>query len=324
MGLAYERRRDFVRKEWLRILVLLVIIIVLFPWTVLRWYNQSEVRTEDIVIRVLMPDGQVKSLDLEDYLVGVVAAEMPAEFEEEALKAQAIAARTYAAQRISQRSGNEAGYDVDTTVNSQVWISEAKMKEKWNLLSYWRYHSKIEKAVTATKDQVLVAGGQYIDAFFHSSTGRKPTERAEDVWSSSRPYLQNVAAGEEKPTRYVKTYTFTPSDLYQKVGHSGTAKAFTEADFVILSETAAGRAKVVRVLGKNYTGAQIRTALGLASTDMEITITPQQLKITTYGNGHAVGMSQYGANDLAKAGKTCEEILQHYYPGTQLLNLTKA
>ncbi|WP_026198716.1 stage II sporulation protein D [Desulfitobacterium hafniense] len=312
------------RKEWIRILVLLVIIIVLFPWTVLRWYNPKEAGAEGITIRVMMPDGQVKTLGLEDYLVGVVAAEMPAEFEEEALKAQAIAARTYAAKRMTQQAGSETGYDVDTTINTQAWISEDKMKEKWNWLSYWRYHSKIEKAVTGTKDQVLVAEGQYIDAFFHSSTGRKPTERAEDVWSSSRPYLQNVAAGEENPTRYVKNYTFTPNDLYQKLSHPGPVKAFTESDFAILSKTAAGRAKVVRVLGKNYTGAQIRTALGLASTDMELNLTSQSIKITTYGNGHAVGMSQYGANDLAKAGKTCEEILQHYYPGTSLLTLNKA
>lgn len=311
------------RKEWIRILVLLVIIMVLFPWTVLRWYNQGDVGNEDFTIRVLMPNGQVETLGLEEYLVGVVAAEMPAEFEEEALMAQAVAARTYAAQRISQQTKSGAEYDVDTTVSTQAWISEDQMKEKWNWLSYWRYHGKIENAVTSTKDQVLIASGQYIDAFFHSSTGRKPTERSEDVWSSSRPYLQNVAAGEENPNRYVKSYTFTPSDLYQKLG-AGTPKAFTESDFSILSETAAGRAKVVRVLGKNYTGAQLRTLLGLASTDMEINLTPQQIKITTYGNGHAVGMSQYGANDLAKAGKSYEEILQHYYPGTRLLTLNKA
>lgn len=311
------------RKEWIRILVLLVVIMVLFPWTVLRWYNQGDNETEDFTIRVLMPNGQVETLGLEEYLVGVVAAEMPAEFEEEALMAQAVAARTYGAQRISQQTMSGAEYDVDTTVSTQAWISEEQMKEKWNWLSYWRYHGKIEKAVVSTKDQVLIASGQYIDAFFHSSTGRKPTERSEDVWSSSRPYLQNVAAGEENPNRYVKSYTFTPNDLYQKLG-AGTPRAFTESDFTILSETAAGRAKVVRVLGKNYTGAQLRTLLGLASTDLEIKLTPQQIQITTYGNGHAVGMSQYGANDLAKAGKSYEEILDHFYPGTRLLNLNKA
>lgn len=312
------------RKEWIRILVLLVIIIILFPWTVMRWYNHEEGTSEDFMIKVLMPNGQIETMGLEEYLVGVVAAEMPAEFEEEALKAQAVAARTYAAKRISQQSSSGTAYDVDTTVSTQAWISEAQMKEKWNWISYWRYRGKIEKAVDKTKDQVLVANGQYIDAFFHSSTGRKPTERAEDVWSSSRTYLQNVVAGEENPNRFIKSYTFTPSTLYQKAGVVGSARAFTEADFVILSETAAGRAKVVRVLGKNYTGAQLRTLLGLASTDMEITLTPQEIKITTYGNGHAVGMSQYGANDLAKSGKTCEEILQYYYPGTRLLTLNKA
>ncbi|MGE4271747.1 MAG: stage II sporulation protein D [Desulfitobacterium sp.] len=311
------------RKEWFRILVLVVIIVILFPWTVLRWHQQGDLDNEEFTIRVLMPDGEVANQSLEEYLIGVVAAEMPAEFEEEALKAQAVAARTYAAKRITQQTSNGETYDVDTTVNTQAWISESQMKEKWKWLSFWRYHGKIKGAVTSTKNQVLVANGQYIDAFFHSSSGRKPTERAEDVWSSSRPYLQNIPAGEQNPNRFVKSYSFTPSSLSQKLGVTGKAKAFADADFVILSETGAGRAKVVRVLGKNYTGAQLRPLLGLASTDIEIQLTSQELKITTYGNGHAVGMSQYGANDLAKAGKSYEEILQHFYPGTKSLYLKK-
>ncbi|MGI1657430.1 MAG: stage II sporulation protein D [Desulfitobacterium sp.] len=312
------------RKEWLKILVLLVIIIILFPWTVLRWHQQGELSNEEFTIRVLMPDGKVAVENLEEYLIGVVAAEMPAEFEEEALKAQAVAARTYAAKRITQQTSNGENYDVDTTVSTQAWISENQMREKWKWLSFWRYHGKIKEAVNSTKNQVLVLNGQYIDAFFHSSSGRKDTERAEDVWSSSRPYLQNVPAGEENPNRFVKSYSFTPNSLYQKLGVNGSVKAFADSDFTILSETATGRVKVVRVLGKNYTGAQLRPLLGLASTDMEIQLTSQELKITTYGNGHAVGMSQYGANDLAKAGQDYKEILQHFYPGTKLLFLKKA
>jgi len=312
-----------VRKEGLKILILLLILCALFPWTILRWY-QEDTASEDFSIRVLMPDGNVKTLGLEEYLIGVVAAEMPAEFAEEALKAQAIAARTYAAKSISLQGELGNPYDVDTTVNTQVWISEEQMKKKWNWFAYWRYHKKIGKAVADTKGQVLVANGEYIDAFFHSSTGRKPTERSEDVWSSSRPYLQNVPGGEENPYRFVKNYSFSPLELAQKLGISLISRDFGEEDFVILSRTAAGRAKEIKVLGKNYSAAQLRTLLGLASTDMEVKISPQEIQITTYGYGHAVGMSQYGANDLAKAGMTCEEILQHYYPGTVILTLTKA
>lgn len=310
------------KREWVTIPILIVIIILLIPWTILKW-QEGEGSVEDFQIRVKMPEGQVEKLSLEEYLVGVVAAEMPAEFEPEALKAQAVAARTFAAKRLSQRLQPDPGFDVDTTVITQAWISESQMHEKWGWVGFWRYHGRIEKAVTSTKGQVLVASGQYVDAFYHSSTGRKPTERAEDVWSSSRPYLQNVDAREKEPNRYIKNNTFTPSALYQKLGVSGGAKSFTGSDFVILSQTTSGRAKTVRVLGKNYSGAQLRTVLGLASTDIEVIIKPDEIQIKTYGNGHAVGMSQYGANDFAKQGKTFEEILKHFYPGTNLLSLSK-
>lgn len=310
------------KKEWITILILSVVIIVLIPWTILRWQGGKEL-AGDFQIRVKMPNGQVEKLTLEKYLVGVVAAEMPAEFEPEALKAQAIAARTFAAKRLSQHPVPDPGYDVDTTVNTQAWISESQMRDKWGWVGFWRYHGRIENAVTSSKGLVLVSSGQYIDAFYHSSTGRKQTERAEDVWSSSRPYLQNVASGEKDPNRYVKNYTFTPNTLYQKLGIPGAAKAFMGTDFVILSQTSAGRAKTIRVLGKNYSGAQLRTLLGLASTDIEVSIKPEEIQVKTYGNGHAVGMSQYGANDLAKSGKNCKEILEHYYPGANLLPLSK-
>ncbi len=310
------------KKEWITILILSVIIIVLIPWTILRWQGGKGL-AEDFQIRVKMPNGQVEKLPLEEYLIGVVAAEMPAEFEPEALKAQAVAARTFAAKRISQQPVPDPGYDLDTTVNTQAWISEDQMRDKWGWVGFWRYHGRIENAVTNSKGQVLVSSGQYIDAFYHSSTGRKQTERAEDVWSSSRPYLQNVASEEKDPNRYIKNYTFTPNALYQKLGISGTAKAFTGTDFVVLSQTAAGRAKTIRVVGKNYSGAQLRTLLGLASTDIEVSIKPEEIQVKTYGNGHAVGMSQYGANDLAKNGKNYKEILEHYYPGTNLLSLSK-
>lgn len=310
------------RRNWLFFLTLIVIILILFPWTVLRWVDEESGIEEEFTIRVLMEDGSIETLGLEEYLIGVVAAEMPAEFAEEALKAQAVAARTYAAKRISENINSD--YDVDTTTSTQVWLSTKEMREKWNWLTYWRYHGKISRAVESTRHEVLVADGQYVDAFFHSSTGRKPTERSEDVWSSPRPYLQNIESGEENPHRFVKTTTFTPTELYSKLGINEPPRAFSENDFQILSETATGRIKAMRVLGKNYSGSQLRTLLGLPSTDMEISISPQEVKITTYGYGHGVGMSQYGANDLAQKGYNYEEILKHYYPGTSLLTLKKS
>lgn len=308
------------KKEWVWLIALSLCIILIIPWSVVRWQKEKAV-TDDTEIRVLMPNGEVVEFPLEDYLVGVVAGEMPAEFEVEALKAQAIAARTYAAKKLSQSKLSEAKYDVDTTVLTQVWLSDAQMKNNWGWLSYWRYHGKLEKVVEGTRGMVLVSNGEYIDAVYHSSSGRKPTERSEEVWSSAREYLKNVSSGEENLERYVKATTWTPQDLYKKLGINGTPRPFKSEDFQVLSQTAAGRAKSIRVLGKVYPTTQFRTLLGLSSTDLEWVVHPQQVIITTYGNGHAVGMSQWGANDLAKNNRKAEEILAHYYQGAKLMKL---
>lgn len=308
------------KKEWVWLIVLSLCIVLIIPWSVLRWQKEKE-STDNILIRVLMSNGEVIILPLEDYLLGVVAGEMPAEFEVEALKAQAIAARTYAAKKISQSRLAETKYDVDTTVLTQVWLSDTQMKNNWGWLNYWRYHSKLQKAMKATQGMVLVSKGEYIDAVYHSSSGRKPTERSEEVWGSPREYLKNVASGEENQERYVKATTWTPQELYKKMGINEPPRSFTSEDFQITSRTAAGRVKSVRVLGRAYQATQLRTLLGLPSTDLEGVVQPDRLIITVYGNGHAVGMSQWGANDLAKSNRKVEEILAHYYPGAKLMKL---
>ncbi|MDA8228922.1 MAG: stage II sporulation protein D [Desulfitobacterium hafniense] len=309
------------KREWIKILVLCICILLLIPWSITRW-QKDRPNPVDYQIRVLMPNGKIQKLNLEEYLVGVVAAEMPAQFDDEALKSQAVAARTFSAKRLSKLPYPDPGYDVDTTVLTQAWISEAQMKEKWNWLGYWRYHSKIKKAVEATQGQVLISNGEYIDAFYHSSSGRKQTERSEEVWSSPRPYLKNINSGEETPLRFVKNYTFTPALLASKLGIAAPSH-FSSSDFQVLTYTAAGRAKDLKILGKVYTAVQLRTLLNLASTDIEWTIKPDSISIKTYGNGHAVGMSQYGANDLARKGKSYEEILGYYYPGSKILSLAQ-
>ncbi len=306
------------KKDWIWLIALSLCIVFIIPWSVLRWQT-SKVDTSDVQIRVLMPDGEVNKLPLEDYILGVIAAEMPAEFEVEALKAQAVAARTYALKRLGQSSIQNVGYDVDTTVQTQTWLSDAQMRKKWGWLNYWRYKGKLQKAVLGTRGMVLVFNGEYIEALYHSSSGRKPTERAEDVWSSSRPYLQNVSSGEENLQRYVRNVEYAPRELYRKLGLKESLRPLTSGDFQVLGRTLTGRAKSVRVLGRVYPATQLRTLLGLSSTDIEWTILPERLTITTYGNGHAVGMSQWGANDLAKKNKNVEEILLHYYPSTKLM-----
>lgn len=309
------------KKEWVWLIALSLCVVLVIPWSILRWQKEKVV-TDVVQIRVLMPSGEVEKFQLEDYLLGVVAAEMPAEFEVEALKAQAVAARTYAARKfLGQNKLPDGGYDVDTTVQTQAWLSDTQMRDKWGWLNYWRYRGRLQKAVIETRGMVLVANGEYIEAFYHSSSGRKPTERSEEVWSSSRPYLQNVSSGEDNLQRYVKSFSFTSEELYKKLGIKESPRSLTSGDIQVLGRTSVGRAKSVRVLGKVYLATQLRTLLGLPSTDIEWVVQPERLTITTYGNGHAVGMSQWGANDLAKKNTKVEDILAHYYPGTKLMVL---
>lgn len=309
------------KKEWVWLIVLAICVIILLPWSVLKWQKEKK-PTGDFAIRVMKSDGKIEKMVLEEYLVGVVAAEMPAEFEPEALKAQAVAARTYAAKRLSKPAIPDIGYDVDTTTQTQAWLSNEQMREKWGWFDYWRNRFRIQKAVTATRAEVLVSNGEYIDAYYHSSSGRLPTERSEDVWSSSRTYLKNVASEEENPLRIVKHSSFTPLELSQRLNFSQHFLSFGPADFKVISRTAAGRVKELQIKDKTFTGTNLRILLGLASTDIEWAIKSNQIIFTTFGNGHAVGMSQYGANDMAKKGRSYLEILGHYYPGAKLLTLS--
>jgi stage II sporulation protein D len=307
------------KKEWLWLFLLVLIIVLLLPWSILRWHKNGSF-TKDKVIRVLTGDGKTLKLPLEEYLIGVVAAEMPAEFEEEALKAQAVAARTYAVKLLGKSQVKDVGYDVDTTVKTQAWLSDKQLREKWGLLSYWRFWAKIKKAVDSTKGKVLVYNGEYIDAFYHSSSGRKPTELPEEVWDGySQACFQNVNSGEENPLRFKKQVCFSINELSGKLGLAKAPKALNPVDIKLLSRTKTGRIRNVSILGKTYLATQLRTLLGLASTDFEWLVKSDQITFTTYGYGHAVGMSQYGANDLAKQKYTYDMILEHYYPGVKLI-----
>lgn len=180
---------------------------------------------------------------------------------------------------------------------------------------------KIKKAVDSTKGIVLIFEGEYIDAFYHSSSGRKPTERPEDVWGSSRTYLENVSSGEENPLRFKKQVSFNVKELVGRLGLSEGPKVFGLNDFKLLSRTKSGRIRSMTILGNTYAATQLRTLLGLASTDIEWVIKPDQVTFTTYGYGHAVGMSQYGANDLAQKNLAYNKILEHYYPGAKIMTL---
>lgn len=268
------------------------------------------------MVRVKLPDDRIKKMPIEDYLIGVIAAEMPASFELEALKAQAVAARTYVIKRI--QSSSERDYDVDTTVKTQAWNSKEEMLKKWGIINYIHNYKKIAKAVEATQGMVVTYRGAIIDAFFHSSSGRNKTERSGDVWSSDRDYLRNVSSEEIKPLRFVQSLKFDNAEFYQLLGLSDTSGEISDNDITVLERTAAGRIKTVVINGKVFKGTELRTKLQLASTDFEWKTNGTQITFVAYGKGHGIGMSQYGANDLAGNGKSYIAILGHYYTGTTL------
>lgn len=272
-------------------------------------------------VRMLGTDGQIRTLDLEEYLLGVVAAEMPAEFELEALKAQSVAARTYVLKRIEDARAENSAYDVDTTEKTQAWNSKSQLIKKWGAMNYFKYQRKISRAVKETRGQVLTYNNEKISSVYHSSSGRFKTERAGEVWVNDLPYLQNVISGELRPQRFTKRQTFDSATFFTLLDFPNIPEQFNTGDMVLLERTAAGRVKSVAIKGKVFKGTDIRKKLQLPSTDFEWRIEDNRIEFISYGKGHGVGMSQYGANDLARTGYDYRQILEHFYPGTKLENV---
>ena len=238
--------------------------------------------------------------ELEEYVVGVVAAEMPAAFPEEALKAQAVAARTYQVRQMQAAGTDQVLYDV-----GQAYIDTAEQKKKWGE-NYPVYASKIRKAVRETAGEIMVYDGEPILAAFHAiSAGR--TEDAVHVWNSDVPYLKSVDSREDaKAPQHETIVIFSEQELEEKLG---------SAEVHILSRTDAGYVSEVRLGEKILSGREVREKLGLRSTNFTIEKKDGGDQVTTHGYGHGVGMSQYGASFLAEKGKTYHEILRHYYQG---------
>lgn len=275
---------------------------------------------QDVKITVQV-DGEAREMLLEDYVAGVVAAEISPSFPEEALKAQAVAARTYAAYK--QRTGRpEAHPDADVCDDyhhcaayidlaaeaSGRWGSEAETCE-----------NAILSAVRATAGEVVTYEGEPIIAVFCAASGEK-TESSADVWGSEVPYLQTVdSPGGEACPKYKGEVRFTAKEFREKISKALPSADLTgapESWFKASTRTAAGGIKTVRLGGVQVTGVDLRETLGLNSTNFTIKADADSITFQTTGYGHGVGLSQYGAKYLAEQGKDYREILTHYYTGT--------
>lgn len=255
----------------------------------------------------------VQERDLDGYLVGVVLAEMPASFEKEALKAQAVAARTYAC-RAYLTGGKHADGSVCTDSSCcQSYISpEEYIRSGGNREDL----EKVQLAVESTSGLVLTYEGELIEATYFSSSGGR-TEDAVEVWGAEYPYLQSVESpGEENAAHYRQTRIFTPEEFAGKLGY--TPEGEVQHWCSLTEYTQGGSVKQMVIGEETFTGTQLRSLLGLRSAAFSLEVVDGQIEITTKGYGHRVGMSQYGAQAMALQGCSYADILSHYYTGAEL------
>lgn len=260
-------------------------------------------------------DGSSVQMDMEDYLVGVVLAEMPASFEPEALKAQAVAARTYT-HKAWVTGGKHGNGSVCTKASCcQAYVTEDGYRNQGGTQEGI---DKVRNAVMATTGYVLTFGGELIEATYFSCSGGA-TEDAAAVWGTEFPYLQSVPSpGEEEALHYADTVAFSPQQFQNALGT--ILQGDPDTWFGPVTYTEGGGVATMTIGGESYAGTQLRSLLNLRSTNFSVE-TGEQIIVTTYGYGHRVGMSQYGADAMAVNGSTYEEILAHYYPGTALTQL---
>ncbi len=339
---SMQARGEIVRYVMLYGIIIVIAAVIAIPSAVILgiydWnrepvvINGAEVhRGEDITIKVYMHEiNQIVTMNLEDYIKGVVAAEMPAEFELEALKAQAVAARTYAVKHMAVFGGTGStehpGADVSTDHNdSQAWQDETKLKAKWGE-NYTKYWSKVSRAVDQTRGLILTYNGEPINAVFHSTSGER-TASAKEVWGFDYPYLISVSCSwDKKSPRYQDTKEITLTELETRLGadagivaaaQSGGGAGITS----IIDYTDSGRVNKVRIGSKTMTGLEVRQKLELRSANFQIESAGDKLIFKTIGYGHGVGLCQYGANGQAKENRNFRQILTHYYTGVAIKNI---
>ncbi|MDD3340595.1 MAG: stage II sporulation protein D [Bacilli bacterium] len=296
-----------------------ILCIMIIPYLIVTLFiADDEVKfsfKKDQVIRVKQSSGNLISLPFEEYVTGVLSGEMPVSFSLEALKAQAVAARSYALVRISQNKNSE--YDVVDTVMNQVYLDENALKQKWGT-SYEANINKVKMAVVETKGQYLDYNGNVVEAFFFStSTGK--TENVEEVFSENLPYLRSVDSSFDKEVSPVfeDSVTYSFDDFCNSLNIAKTNPLQIE----VLETTSTGRIKKIKINGQEFTGNEVANKLKLRSSYFSITQNETVIVISTKGYGHGVGMSQYGAEALAKKGYKYDQILKHYYTDVQIKKL---
>ncbi|HYE83672.1 MAG TPA: stage II sporulation protein D [Clostridia bacterium] len=277
----------------------------------------------DLSIEVYMCDiDKIVTMKLEDYILGVVAGEMPLSFHPEALKAQALAARTYTMLRMNRFGGSGCSKHP----GAEICTDPAHCQAYRNPATINKDMDKLKEAVYGTAGEVIVYDNKLIDAVFHSTSGGK-TENSEEIWSNRVPYLRSVMSQyEEHSPKYITQQEVSIDNFIQcmkKLDSSVTiSKKNIKNGIKVLERSEGGRITKLNVGDKIFSGTDIRNALGLNSANFNYSIVGSSIIFTVVGNGHGIGMSQYGADGMAKNGAGYRDIVMHYYQGVDVVSMS--
>ena len=299
--------------------IIFTILLIFIPFFIVTLFGMGDiteiqlkyVSNKTVRVKRLSTD-KVEEVPLEEYIVGVLAGEMPIDFELEALKSQAVASRSYVLKRMEYNMDNE--YDVVDSVLNQVYLDDDYLKETWGN-NYTIKINKLRTAVNETYNEYMEYDGEIIDALFFS-TSNGYTEDSHLVFNLELPYLKSVESSwdQEVSSAFSSKYTYSLQEFYEKLGLEYKDKLEVE----ILERSSTNRVLKLKINGQEFEGTTLYNKLGLRSTDFEITQVGSNVVFDMKGYGHGVGMSQYGALGMAKQGYTYDEILKHYYTGVTI------
>ena len=302
-------------------IVIFITLLIFIPFFIVIIYNKNykEIELKYINITYIrvkkMKDETIVKIPLEEYIVGVLAGEMPINFDLEALKAQAVASRSYALKRIEYNKDKE--YDVVDSIMNQVYLDEEYLKDAWGI-NYVKNINKLRTAVNETLDEYLEYNNSIVDALFFS-TSNGYTEDSQNVFNFKCDYLKSVESpwDEDVSSAFRSSKIISLESFYKKLNLPYNKNLNIE----ILKRSSTNRILLLKINDVEFKGTDLYNKLSLKSTDFEIELLGDTIKINTKGYGHGVGMSQYGALGMAKQGYTYKEILKHYYTNTEIKKL---
>ena len=314
-------------KRFILMIFLIIFIILLLPTIIVLIFmvkpqtsEGPDSNAQSVAVTVLHHNtGEIESVDLEEYLSGVLAGEMPASFHIEALKAQAVAARTYILDKKETHDPSHPNADICTdSTHCKAWLSEEETRQKFGEEWGQQYAPKIKEAVFATAGQVMLYDEKPITAVFHS-TGSGRTENSEDIWGGEVPYLKSVESPGDTLSPKFNSEKIISKEEFSKL-LSDYRETDVDAEIGQVEYTQGGSVKTINIGGADFRGTEIRSIFSLSSSNFTIEDSGDNLVFHVKGSGHGVGLSQYGAEFFAQNGKMYDEILKIYYQGVEIVN----